>query len=116
MVHGEPFGSGPALDENFDFIVNTVGDIKDADGLNELEKDLAFVSAFQLEDYIGKPLTPTIRQEIENTLTQIFDAEPRIDAVRDMSVEQVEYGFDVKIDAIVNQEQQNLVFPVGEHL
>jgi hypothetical protein len=108
-------GSGPALDRNFDFLIDNSGDIKDSSGLNELEKDLSFSSAFRLDDFIGKPLTPTTRQKVENALTEVFDREPRIDSVQEMEVEQVEYGFDVQIRAIVNGEKQDLIFPVGEH-
>ena len=114
MPH-EELGSGPALDKNFDFIIDSSGDIEDSDGLNELEKDLSFASAFRLEDFIGQPLTPTTRQKVENALGEVFDRESRIDSVQSIEVEQVDYGFDVQAVVIVNSEQQTLIFPVGEH-
>lgn len=108
-------GSGPALDKDFDFVLDSSGDIKDSNGLDELEKDLSFASAFRLQDHIGTPLTPTTRQKVENALTEVFDKEPRIDSVQEMEVEQVDYGFDVFITAIVDEERQALYFPVGEY-
>lgn len=114
MPH-EELGSSPALDENFDFIVDSSGDVEDSDGLNELEKDLSFASAFRLEDFIGQPLTPTTRQKVENAVEEVFDREERIDSVQNIEVEQANYGFDVQSGAIVNGEQQTLIFPVGEH-
>jgi hypothetical protein len=111
----EETGSGPALDRNFDFRIDSSGDIKASNGVSELEKDLAFNSAVLLQDFIGKVLTPTTRQEVNNTLESILEQEERIDSVQNITVEQVEYGFDVEVVATVDDEKTDLVFPVGDN-
>lgn len=115
MPHGEPFGSGPALDRNFDFIIGPTGDLLDYDGLQELEKDLAFASAYLLDEYTGQPLTPTTERKIRNTLEGLFDDEPRISSLRSFDLTEKSYGFNVKAKVIASGERQELVFPVGEH-
>lgn len=115
MPHGEPYGSGPALDKYFDFIIGPTGDLLDYDGLDELEKDLAFASAFLLDEYTGEPLTPTTERKIKNKLEGLFSDEPRISSLRSLTVTETDYGFEVQAKVIASDERQEIVYPVGEH-
>ena len=114
MTRDKKYGSGPSLDKNFDFIVGPSGDLKNADGISEVEKDLAFATSVQLQEFIGKPLTPTVRQKVKNAAEDVFDAEPRIDSVVGISIQETDYGFDLTSQVVTDGSQKSFIFPVGE--
>lgn len=114
MTRDKKYGSGPALDENFDFVVGPSGDLKNVDRISELEKDLAFATSVRLQEFIGKPLTPTVRQKVKNAAEDVFDAEPRIDSVVDFLIQEAEYGFDLTPQVVTDGSQKSFIIPVGE--
>lgn len=114
MTRDKKYGSGPSLDENFDFIVGPSGDLKNADGINEVEKDLAFATSVQLQEFIGRPLTPTVRQKVKNAAEEVFEAEPRIDSLVGISIQETEYGFDLTSQVVTDGSQKSFIIPVGE--
>lgn len=107
-------GSGPALDENFDFVVGPSGDLKNSDRINELEKDIGFAMAVELQEYIGSPLTPTTEQKLLNSARSVLEDEERIQSILEISVEEAQRGFDITTRVVVDNEKQSFVIPVGE--
>jgi len=114
MTDIENYGSGVSLDENYDFIIDSTGDLEDSRGLSELEKDLSFASSVRLFEHIGMPLTSTRKQKIKNSVESIMSSEPRISSVLNISVSQSDYGFDIRSDVVADSERMELYFPVGD--
>jgi len=88
MVHEETsaedaLGSGPALDETFDFTIANDGDLQASSGLEELQKDLAFQMAFLLRDFEGQPLTPDVLSDIRSIARRAALSDERVTSVND---------------------------------
>lgn len=89
------YGSGIYLDENFDWEVDTSGDVRGDTGVSELQKDLAFnvVRALAYGEgistpenvadggIIGEPLTRGILTDIEIAVGNVVSSDSRIDSV-----------------------------------
>ena len=75
------FGSGPALDENFDLSVNETGDLKSVDGVEELHKDLSFQLQYSLETYIGAGQNTNVETNALTTAIRVLNADSRVDRV-----------------------------------
>lgn len=94
------FGSGVALDENFDLRVDQTGDLKTVSDKAEIRKDIAVTIASALQTgrgvttpptvadgAIGKPLTPGLRQDIRAALTPLLESDPRIESAKNIAVD-----------------------------
>lgn len=90
MVHTTTFGSGIKLDEDWDLVVDSTGDLDHTVDSAELQKDLAFVSAQELEAFYGGPINETTRGRIRLKLTDVFTDDPRISEVTSLSVQDTE--------------------------
>lgn len=77
----ENLGSGQYLDETLDFEVDTTGDIRASDGLEELEKDLAFQMIISLSQFLGEPPTPETEADIRRMAYRVAAADIRISFV-----------------------------------
>lgn len=74
----ERFGSGPALDENFDLTIDSTGDLQSAEGVDELEKDLSVRLSIFLEPMIGQQPTPNLRTKVSARTRSIAQSDPRV--------------------------------------
>jgi len=88
MVHEETsaedaLGSGPALDETFDFTIANDGDLNSSSGLEELQKDLGFQMAFLLSEFEGQPLTPDVFSDVRSIARRIALSDDRVTSVND---------------------------------
>lgn len=77
----ENLGAGQYLDQNFDFDIDTTGDIRAASGLNELEKDLSVQMAFTLSEFLGEPPTNETEAEVKRTVYRVAIADVRVSSV-----------------------------------
>lgn len=87
------FGSGPTLDEDWDFTIDGTGDIECTNQLGyeiaELEKDLAFAIGRRLDLELGKPTTPTQKATLESISRNVINRDPRIERIVDFDIEQM---------------------------
>lgn len=83
------FGAGPDLNENWDFEVNSTGDIATTIGVDELEKDIAFNVARRLDGEIGRRRDRSTEKRIQVIVEDIFAEEVRIDSVVDVTVREI---------------------------
>jgi hypothetical protein len=109
-------GSGPSLDVDFDFVVDTTGDIESSSNVEELGKDLSIRMALNLEQYIGQPPTNLLKQKVATTATKVALADTR---VRGVDRDSTKVSFDDTLDEITVQMkvftedgEQELVFNV----
>ena len=97
------YGSGLALDENFDLVIDSVGDLDYTEGVSEVEKDLAFrvTSALRYgtgveqpasmsEGAVGGTLRPGDLADMELVVSDIISSDPRISGVRSVDVDLVD--------------------------
>jgi hypothetical protein len=112
----EDFGGGIQLDEDWDFEIDSTGDIKTAKGVAELEKDLAFRSTVAIQPYLGQPIDNTLAEKVRNILREAMLQDDRIEAVESISFERT--GRDeitVTVTVITSDASEyELIFPVGE--
>lgn len=116
MSDEEAFGAGPKLTQNFDFEVNNTGDIETNNGLDQLEQDLGFNTRRRLQDRLGSIMTNTEKQLTENRARRVFEDDPRIQSVMDMSIRETGTN-ELSIDAIVyasNEETYDFIITVGD--
>ena len=78
--------SGLALDEHFDFRIDSSGDIDSMSGVTELQKDLAGAVAGLLKENMGAVLTPTLRAELESLVQSRVAFDDRITDVQSVTV------------------------------
>ena len=114
------YGSGPYLDEGFDFEVATDGDLRINSGLSELEKDLSFQMVISLSPLIGMRPTKNFEVKLRDRATRVALADERIDSVEkdDVIVREVtESGeqnveYELVLPVVVSGEYQELVFGI----
>jgi len=112
------YGNGIALDSDWDLIVDETGDIKASRGEDELEKDLAYISAVRLTEETGTPLIPSNFSQIENTLATVLSRDPRLNRVTEVEVtanEDNNDAIDVRLRAIIfgaDEVETDLIFTV----
>lgn len=107
------YGAGPALDADFDFSVDSSGDIAGSFGEDELGKDLSFnVSAALVggrgverppdmaDGVVGERLDDGTIRDIEVVVAKIISRDVRVDEVRAVNAERVSgESFDVSVEA-----------------
>jgi len=115
MAH-ETFGGGPALNEGWDFAIDGTGDIQTVEGIDELEKDLAFRSTVALQEFLGRPIDNTMAQRMRLVLRNAFLDDDRVSEVTSIGFERT--GRDeITVETTVvadDNENYEFVFPVGE--
>lgn len=110
-------GGGIYLTQNFDFEVNEAGDIRTTRGVSELEKDLAFKSADNLQEILGEHLTPKTRGKIKQVIKRVASDDPRVGQPTSITVTYPEERSDRAKLTIVMETldgEQPLVFEVGK--
>lgn len=118
MPHGDPFGSGIELAENFDLVVDEVGDIGFVTGQAELQKDLAFRSSVLLQDELGQVSTPTTYASIRVRTRRILLADDRVQSVDFIRVREGDDENEIIINATITADDDGdyeLVIPVSDH-
>lgn len=113
----EELGSGQYLDQNLDFEVDTTGDIRASDGIDEVEKDLAVQMIFSLSDFLGQQPTAETEADIKRVAYRVAIADIRVSSVdrENITVEWMREGreFDVTVPlAVETGEEYELVFNV----
>lgn len=110
------FGSGVYLSERFDFVVNSTGDLRSAEGTQELGKDLAVQMALNLDQYLGEPPSNNLNARVANTASNLALADSRVRAV---DKENISVSFNssrdeltVEMDIFTADGRQELVFTV----
>lgn len=113
----EELGSSQKLDQSFDFVIDSTGDIDSTIGLDELEKDLSVQMAFYLSVYLGEPPTNQTKAEVRRTVSNVAIADARIvDVDQENIVVEWDRGLreltvEVSVTTITNTEY-DLVFNV----
>lgn len=74
-------GSGPSLDEDFDFSIHPTGDLNISGGRKELNKDLSFQLTFSLKKYLGSTPTTNVEAEATDTAIKVIEADQRVRTV-----------------------------------
>lgn len=74
-------GSGIYLDGLFDFVADSTGDIRAAEDVNELQKDLAFQMIISLSKYLGQPPSGNLKEKIAGTAKRVAETDDRVDFV-----------------------------------
>ena len=101
-------GSGIALDEHFDFRVDSTGDVLLLHGVDELKKDLA-LRAVRAVDRAAIGSVPNANTErlIRTQIQSSIESDPRVDSVTSVSVDTAVRNDRVSasITAIVDGEQ-----------
>jgi len=109
-------GSGPDLDKNFDFRINTVGDIASTSGVSELEKDLSIQMVLSLSDYLGEPAKSNVKNKVAGTAENVALLDSRVQSVdktkTDVEIDRQNDQIDVKIFAQTADGQNELVFNI----
>lgn len=77
----DPFGAGIHLDGQFDFAVDTTGDLKHESGVSELQKDLAFQMVISLDKYIGQPPSGNLNEKVAGTARRVAELDTRVNFV-----------------------------------
>jgi len=112
----DEFGSGIFLDDQFDFSVNSTGDLKTRSGLDELQKDLAFNMVINLNQYRGQPPTGNLKEKVAATAKSVAEADSRIDFVlsgqTQVSFSDNREQITLKMTAQVEDTQQSLIFDI----
>lgn len=107
MTHGEPWGSGMELTQDWDLEVDRTGDISSVAGLEELEKDLAFRSAQELAGSVGSVLNKDTVAQIKRAARRALSEDVRVNRV--VSLEVVEQGHEeveVRATVVSSDEQE----------
>jgi len=106
-------GSGIALDQNFDFDVDETGDLRVAEGADELSKDISFALVSALEGLIGAPKTPEIKRKIRDRSRRVALADDRVQAASADSISVSETSrdtFRVSMSVVTIAGTEELVF------
>lgn len=82
----DPFGSGPALNQNLDFEVGTGGDLAIAYGEYELRKDLGFRLIQAFADFQGRRTDQATIGDAEILATRTVEEDPRVNRVEEITV------------------------------
>lgn len=111
-----PFGAGIHLDEQFDFSVDSTGDLESESGVDELQKDLAFQMVISLDKYIGQPPTGNLNEKVAGTARRVAEIDSRVGFV-DARKTEVSFSTDrqeitLKMYVQTDDGEKNLIFDV----
>jgi hypothetical protein len=111
-------GSGIALDSQFDMVVDDqTGDVAGVAERNEVEKDLAFVLAQGLREYVGEVITDGVEADIKIDTRRLVSNDPRIESIFRVEVEAggIRDSIDVRVRAqTTTGVDVDRVFTIGE--
>lgn len=116
------FGSGLHLNSTedtgyvWDLDVDETGDIRTVSGMDELQKDLAFTAAIELEEYRGEPTNPTVLNRIHGVVIDILEQEVRIDNIVNVDVVETDISNRIKISALVESNNEDIELVITEDL
>lgn len=110
------FGAGVGLNRDWDFEVDSTGDLTTVSGLDELEKDVAFNVARNWEDSIGRRVGSSTQKRIQITVRDVLIDEPRVNDIRNLTVRRVadnanKFEVVAEVNTIVGADTE-LVFEV----
>jgi len=84
------YGSSPVLTQEFDLEIDSTGDIlctsQTIDPFDEIEKDLSFKLASELDELIGTSMKPTQKALLETAVRDIVSRDPRIERIINIDV------------------------------
>lgn len=105
--------TGLALDENFDFIIDSSGDLKSVDQIEELQKDLSgAVTAIIRDQFLGVKPNENIIAELESVITSRVEFDARVLSVRTISVGmsqgETQYNVYLALDTIYGDTEVNV--------
>ena len=104
-------GSGIALDEHFDFRVDSTGDVRRSHGVDELKKDLALRAISAVDQAaIGSVPNANTERRIRTQIQSAIESDARVDSVTSVSVDTAVRNDRVSasIIAIVDGEELSL--------
>jgi len=85
--------TGLSLDRNFDFEIDSAGDIKSVSGVDELQKDLSGLITNIIDNRSGgSVLTENKQKELESRIRTVVSRDPRVTAVNTVSLEKNRRG------------------------
>lgn len=112
----DEFGSGPALDPNFDFEVSSTGDLDIERGISELKKDLAVYMVIGLNKYLGRPPSGNINEKVLATASAIAEADTRVLSVQrsrtDVTFSPDREEITINLTVLTVDGEQELVFNI----
>lgn len=108
------FGAGPYLTQDLDWEVDSTGDVRTIDGVEELEKDMALFSIAALQSILGRPESAETRGQMQSTVNDILSADPRVDDVISVDVRFIGRRNEAEIitEVVTDSGEQELVFEV----
>lgn len=109
----ERFGSGIALDRQWDLVLDGTGDLAATFGVNELEKDIAFNVATRVTEEIGSKKDESAYSSIKAVVVDVLSADSRVRRVQSVSVN--DGGVDtasVEATVLTESDEAELVFEV----
>lgn len=84
------FGAGVSLNEDWDFQVDSSGDLATVSGEQELQKDVAFNVARNWGDSIGRRVDSATQKRIQVTARDVLLNDPRIESITNLDVRRIE--------------------------
>jgi len=105
--------TGIALDENFDLVIDSSGDVASYSDLEEMHKDLAGQLKLVIEDEVtGSVLTRNKIVETESSVRSVLENDERVEDVVNISVRKNRIGnlgqIDITVDSIYGGLQFNV--------
>ena len=120
----DALGSGIALGDDLDMMLEDSGDLLATSGIEELEKDLSINMIFQLtfggpdgSGYLGRPLTQEVESDILDLIRRTALSDDRINTVRSIFVRRSpnqRNTLEIDLTVVTSLGEQNLVITVGE--
>lgn len=111
----DAFGAGIKLTRNWDLEIDNTGDIATVFGIDEFEKDVAYISAKTLHEYVGEPVSILTEKEIEQALIRVLREDERIDTIIELDVYRAGSTDEVEVDGRIESNrgvEYDLVFEV----
>jgi len=108
-------GSGLYLDTNFDLDVGQTGDLRSVNGVDELQKDLAFQLTILLDNFIGQPLSPETEAQIKSITIDTLSSDNRVGQVDRSSItvrKPDRNTIAIQAPVIADNERRELVFEI----
>lgn len=105
------FGSSPALDDDFDLIVDQSGDIRctnqSQSRTEELEKDLAFAIANRLDGERGVRATPQQQAQFRAIVRNVINRDPRVSSINKLEIREQEDSFEMTIGVVTENDDSS---------
>jgi hypothetical protein len=109
------FGSGLYLDNTFDLDVGQTGDLRSVEGVDELQKDLAFQLTILLDDLVGQPLDPETEAQVKSITIDVLTSDNRVEDVDRSGITVRKPRRDtitIQTPVIADNETRDLVFEI----